>query len=324
MPLIDPSTYKAPLLFASPHIQTIWHSEFRAASAPPYRRDILDTPDGDCITIDWVANGGSRAALVLHGLESSSKRPYMRGMVAALHARGFDCAAMNFRGCGGGLNRTGTMYNAGATADLHTAVGHLAARGYREIVLCGFSLGGNIVLKYAGEQAGDLNGRITCCAAVSAPVDLTSAAAALERPSSFLYNRRFVKKLCRKVRAKAAAQPGSIDAAGLARVRTLRDYDELYTAPLGGYAGASEYYEKASSRPFIPAIAVPALLVNAFDDPFLGQDCYPFEEAHASRTFYLECPRRGGHIGFMAFNNNGEYWHETRVAEFLSGGNPAA
>jgi hypothetical protein len=175
------------------------------------------------------------------------------------------------------------------------------------------------VLKYAGEQAGGISPGITGCAAVSAPVDLASASAALEKKTNILYNRRFVKKLYRKVCDKMAAQPGSIDTAGFARVRCLRDYDELYTAPLGGYGSAAEYYEKASSRPLIPSITVPTLLVNAQDDPFLGSGCYPFDEAAASRTFYFECPACGGHIGFLAFQKNREYWHETRIADFLSG-----
>jgi hypothetical protein len=195
---------------------------------------------------------------------------------------------------------------------------HLQATGYREIVLCGFSLGGNVVLKYAGEQAGGISTGITGCAAVSAPVDLASASAALEEKTNILYNRRFVKKLYRKVCDKMAAQPGSIDTTNFARVRCLRDYDELYAAPLGGYCSAAEYYEKASSRPFIPSITVPTLLINAQDDPFLGSGCYPFDEARSSRTFYFEYPACGGHIGFLAFQKTREYWHETRVADFLS------
>ena len=228
MPLIEPSSYSAPLLLSNPHLQTIWHSEFRIPPALLYRREKIDTPDDDFLNIDWVASGSSRTALVLHGLESSAFRPYIKGMVAALQARGFDCAALNFRGCGGELNRTRSLYNAGKTDDVHTAVMHLIGKGYREIVLCGFSLGGNVVLKYAGEQAEAINAKIIGCAAVSAPVDLSSASVALGRRANIFYNRRFVRKLYRKVRDKMIAQPGSIDTAGFARVRSLRDYDELY------------------------------------------------------------------------------------------------
>ena len=317
MPLVQPSSYKAPPLLSNPHLLTVWHSEFRKVTVPEYRREKIETPDGDFLSIDWVTRGSSRAALVLHGLESSSDRPYMMGMVQALSSRGFDCAALNFRGCGGELNRTRIFYNAGKTDDLHTAVLHLQGRGYARIALCGFSLGGNVVLKYAGERGRSISTSIAGCAAISAPVDLPSASEALERRSNSFYNRRFVRKLYCKVRHKMEAQPGSIDTAGFARVRTLRDYDQEYTAPMGGYAGADEYYEKASSRPLIPSISVPALLVNAADDPFLGRGCYPFEEAAASANFHFECPRHGGHIGFVSFQD-GEYWHETRVADFLA------
>jgi predicted alpha/beta-fold hydrolase len=317
MPYIYPSTYKAPGLRANKHFQTIYHSEFRKVPGIEYSREKIGTPDGDFLNIDWHTKGNGKAAILVHGLESSSDRPYMKGMVKALSERGFDCAAMLLRSCGGEMNRKPMFYHAGKTDDLDLTVSHVKAKGYSTVCLVGFSLGGNIILKYLGERGRKARDVISCAAAVSTPCDLASSTDALEKFSNKVYNKRFVKKLIRKIRGKLQVLPGFIDEKLLRKVKTLKDYDNIFTAQMLGYADGAEYYRRESSLPLLPEIAVPTLLINAKDDPFLGKKCFPIEEAERSSMFYFEETDHGGHMGFLTVPSDGEYWHETRVSEFL-------
>jgi len=321
MPYIYPSSYQPPFLKSNPHYQTMYHSEIRRVKGINYIREQIDTTDGDFINLDWVKNNHHRAAIVIHGLESSTNKSYLKGMVKALATRGFDCAAMNLRSCGGEMNRTNIFYNAGKIDDLDDVVRHLEMLGYQEIVLCGFSLGGNLALKYVAEKENKISKSIFRCAAVSAPIDLKSSSEALEEQRNLFYNRRFVMKLHKKMQSKALLQPGSVSLDNFTMVKTLRDYDEHYTAPMFGYQNAEDYYLHASSRPQLHQIAIPTFLINAKDDPFLGDSCFPVEEAISNPLFYFEQTDFGGHIGFLT-SKVAEYWHETRVANFLSGNTP--
>jgi uncharacterized protein len=317
MPYIYPSTYKAPLLCGNNHFQTIYHSEFRRVDGITYNREKIFTPDGDFLNIDWLRNDKKSVVLILHGLESSADRPYMKGMVKALVLRGFDCAVLNLRGCGGEINKTPAFYHAGKTEDIETAVLHLQSKGYTSICLVGFSLGGNIVLKYLGERGKKALKYIARAAAVSAPCDLHSSSNSLEKITNKIYNKRFVKKLVRKIKAKMVLYPGMATDQYFRYVKTLRDFDDYYTAPMIGYSGANEYYTRESSLPLLSEIAVPTLLINAKDDPFLGKGCFPVEQSERSSALFFEAPERGGHIGFYTKPTNKEFWHETRVADFL-------
>ena len=318
MPLIQPATYQPPRFLGNAHLQTIWHSEFRRVAGVAYRRSRIDTPDGDFLDLDWLDKGRQRLALLVHGLESASSRAYMKGMAKALVRRGFDCLAMSLRGCGGQINRRTAFYHAGKTDDLETTLQHVFRLGRTEIYLIGFSLGGNIVLRWLGEQGDKIDRRIIAAAAVSAPCDLVSSNQALNKPSKRLYNRRFVNKLTAKVRAKAAAMPGTVDTGFLIGLKTLEDFDEAFTARQFGFSGAQDYYRRASARPLLKRISVPTLLLNAQDDPFLGPDCFPWDIAQASGFLFLEAPEHGGHIGFLTGQAGGEYWHETRVSDFFT------
>lgn len=317
MPYIYPSTYTAPRFRANRHFQTIYHSEFRKVPGVAYSREKINTPDGDFLNIDWNIKGNKKAAILVHGLESSPDRSYMKGMVKALSERGFDCAALILRSCGGEMNRKPMFYHAGKTDDLETAITHVKGKGYTTICLVGFSLGGNIVLKYLGERGRQAQDLISCAAAVSTPCDLASSTESLEKFSNKIYNKRFVNKLIRKIRGKLQILPGFIDEKLIRKVKTLKDYDNIFTAQMIGYADGAEYYKRESSLPLIPEISVPTLLINAKDDPFLGKKCFPVEEAEQSSSFYFEETDHGGHMGFYTVPSDGEYWHETRVSEFL-------
>jgi len=320
MPIISPSTYRPPLLLRGGHIQTILPTLLRHDIPLRYMRERIGTSDEDFLDLDWSRVGARRLGIISHGLEGSSDRWYMRGMARALNDAGWDALPWNFRGCGGEANRTLRFYHSGATDDLGTVIDHALGSGlYDQVALIGFSLGGNITLKYLGEKGRDLDPRIIAGVAFSVPCDLRSSAGALARPANGIYMRRFLRTLGQKVRAKKIAMPGLIDDAGVGRLRTFREFDDRYTAPLHGFRDAEDYWARCSSRPYMPSIAVPALLVNALNDPFLAPDCFPVEEARASRFLYLETPDSGGHVGFMGERGAGRYWMERRAIEFLDG-----
>jgi uncharacterized protein len=319
LPIITQSTYSAPPMFRNPHVQTVFASAFRTVNGVFYQRERIETPDNDFIDMDWSRVGSDRLALVLHGLEGDSGRAYMRGMVRALNKSGWDAAAMNFRGCGGECNRTLRFYHSGETEDVHTVLRHIAEPdNYSEIALVGFSLGGDVILKYLGEQGARLLPRLRKAVVFSVPCDLASSALELSRLSNRLYLKRFLRMLHGKIRMKMQLMPDRITDQGYEKIKTFKDYDDRYTSVLHGFADAKDYWAKASSRSGIPRIAIPTLLVNAADDPFLAEPCYPIDEARASACFHLEIPGHGGHVGFVTFGPQGEYWSERRAVSFLN------
>ena len=318
MPLIMKSSYKPSLLFRNGHINTTYASKFRKVHGVRYDRERIGTPDDDFLDIDWLVNGNHKIAIVCHGLEGNSRRVYMRGMVRALVKGGYDAVAMNYRGCSGEPNRLLRSYHAGSTDDLHTVVSHVyLTKKYNEIYLIGFSMGGNLVLKYLGENIYPLSASIKRAAAISTPCDLASSVVVLDSFSRRIYTKRFLRFLHKKIEDKMKMFPGDINDENYASLKTLRTFDDRY-APLNGFRDADDYYEKASSKQFLSGIQKKTLLINAKDDPFLHSDCYPIDEARKSKFLYLDMPRHGGHMGFVTGSFDGIYWHEKRILEFFS------
>jgi predicted alpha/beta-fold hydrolase len=240
-------------------------------------------------------------------------------MVKALNKGGWDAVAVNFRGCSGEPNKKLRFYHSGDTAELETILSHIIGLGrYQELALVGFSLGANLILKYLGEQGSNVYAAIKKAAVFSAPCDLTSCSEALGTISNRLYMRRFLKMLHEKIRMKMQIMPESMDDADYDRIKNFKHFDDAYTAPMFGFENAEDYWAKASSKPFLPHISIPTLIVNAADDPFIGAPCYPNEEASRSKTVFLEVPDHGGHVGFVAFNNQKQYWSESRAVTFLN------
>ena len=318
MPSIRESTYHAPFWLPGGHAQTIYPALFRRVERVTGDRERLELPDGDFIDLEWAGKGGRRLAILSHGLEADLESSYIQGMAAALVRRGWDVLAWNFRGCGGGPNRLLRMYHSGATEDLQAVVLHAIGNHPADSIdLIGFSLGGNLTLKYLGERPFELPGKIRRAVTFSVPCDLACSSRQLSIASNRIYMERFLVAMRSKVRAKKLMFPDQLDLTGLERIRTFQEFDDRYTAPIHGFRDAEDYWAKNSSRQFLPSIQVPTLLVNALNDPFLGSGCYPHEEAAASGCFHFESPRTGGHVGFTAFGNEGEYWSETRAMEFL-------
>lgn len=316
MPVIAESTYRAPKWLIGGHAQSIQPTLRRVPEMTPSTARI-ELDDGDFLDLDRYGAGSGKLAILSHGLEGTARARYMRGMAAALVKRGWDVLAWNFRDCSDEPNRLLPSYHSGKTDDLeHVIQQAIASRQYDRIDLVGFSLGGNLILKYIGERGATIHPLIHRAIAFSAPCELACSSYELSRWQNRIYMRRFLKTLRTKMIAKRNRFPQAPHTEGISKIRNFAQFDDRFTAPLHGFQSAQDYWTRSSSRQFLPDIKIPTLLVNAANDPFLGSKCYPIEEAAASSCFYLEVPNQGGHVGFGAGK---EYWSETRAAEFLSG-----
>jgi len=316
MPVIENSSYKAPFLLRNCHLQTVLPTLFRKIKGVNYIRERIDTPDGDFIDLDFSSVGSDRAAILSHGLEGKSERAYMKGMIRTFNRRGWDGVSFNFRGCSGEPNSTSATYHSGKTEDLHTVIRHLVTvKKYKSITLIGFSLGANLTLKYAGERGRKIPAEIKSAVAISAPCDLVSSSIEIHKMKNIIYSKRFLSTLVAKMKMKEPLHNADITR-DYKSVKTLKDFDDKFTAPLNGFTDATDYWKKCSAVNFISNIAIPVLILNAEDDPILGKECYPYREASENRYLYLEVPEHGGHMGFITFGKNGEFWHEIRAAEF--------
>lgn len=318
MPVLPNSGYSPFFPFTNPHVQTVFPVVARSRPEIAFTRERVPTPDADFLDLDWSRVGARRLAVICHGLEGNSRRKYVAGAALSLNRHGWDTLNWNFRGCSGTPNLRPRMYHSGVTDDLHTVLQHgLRRGGYTAAALVGFSMGGNQVLKYLGESPELVPEQVKCAAVFSVPCDLAEAAEVMARPGNRIYMRYFLHSLRGKVREKARRFPEiGLDLTGLERIKTFREFDERFTAPLHGFAGAGDYYARASSKQYLRHLRVPTLLVNAQDDPFLAPSCMPLEQARDNENLYLEMPRHGGHVGFVSCKGR-EYWSESRLAGFF-------
>ena len=317
-PATDGNDFRPAWWLPGPHLQTLWAALFRRFGRPRLERQRLELPDGDFLDLDW--NRGKPAddtpiVLLLHGLQGSSESPYAWGLLAEFERRGWRAAVMHFRGCSGEPNRLARSYHSGDTGDVACVVEYLRGRfPDRPVFVAGFSLGGNVLLKWLGETGREAP--ISGAVAVSVPFDLGQCADRLEQGFSTIYRRHLVGELHRGVQLKFSTWPEPpIDLGRLPRWRTFREFDENVTAPLHGFQGAEDYYRRSSSGPFVGLIRIPTLIIQAEDDPFLPGLSKP----RLSSWVRLEASRRGGHVGFVAGAVPGKprYWLEERIPAFF-------
>lgn len=306
------SSYSPPWFLFNAHLETIYPSVFRKVKLNGYKREQIKTNDDDFLDIDWLKQGSEKLVVISHGLEGNSHRPYIKGMAKAFFNKGFDVLAWNFRGCGEEMNKTLRFYHSGATDDLLTVINHAIAQDYNELFLIGFSLGGNLTLKFLGE--GNVSEKIKRAVTFSVPMELNTSGEKISKPSNWIYSNRFIKSLKQKVKAKSLFKK-EIDITGLDSIKTLREFDDRYTAPLHGFKNALDYYDKCSALHFLKNIKIPTLVVNAKNDPFLSDECFPQDIKNEFVNF--EFPERGGHVGFAAFNGKNLYWSEQRALDFI-------
>jgi uncharacterized protein len=320
MPLLPTPAYQPPKWQFNGHLQTILPSLFRKVEGIVYRPERIETPDGDFLDLFWSQAGEKPAEnliLLTHGLEGDAHRHYILGMVNMFNRHGWDALAWNARSCSPEINRLPRFYHHGDTSDLAWVAEHAIKKEYKKIVLIGFSMGGSLSLRYVAERGGNAPANIFRAIGFSVPCDLASSVKHLSRWDNQIYEQRFLRKLDKKIRAKAEQMPGIISATPLQYVRHFRDFDNSYTAPLHGYIDADDFYKQASVKPLLENIAVPVLLLTAKNDPFLTPDCFPSEIATRHACFYAEFPEQGGHVGFALPNDNFSY-AERRAWEFVS------
>lgn len=318
MPLIS-SHFKAQGLFKDAHYATIYSAKLRRVGGVVQDRERIELPDGDFLDIDWSFSLSRKqthkAALLFHGLEGNAQRTYMLGMAKLLNKNGYDVAAVNFRGCSGEQNRLYRSYHSGETEDIRFVINQIADRDvYKQLFLYGVSLGGNAVLKYLGERK-EIPRTLLAAATVGVPADLKASLEQLTRPENWVYRTSFMFDLRRKYRKKMPHHPEQLTWDRYHKIRSLKTFDDFYTAPAHGFKDALDYYAKASSFQYIPEIEVPTLILNAKNDSFLHGDCYPYAFAKASKHLFLETPDHGGHVGF--YKSEGFYYNEKRSLEFF-------
>ena len=292
--------YRAPRWLAGAHAQTIW-PRFNPGPLPVYRRERWDTPDGDFIDLDWIDGPPGAPLLVLfHGLEGSSRSHYARAIMRAVRARRWGGVVPHFRGCSGEPNLLPRAYHSGDSDEIDWVLRRLRALfPQRTIFAVGISLGGNALLKWAGEQEGAARDVVQAVAGVCAPLDLTAAGLALQQGFSLVYAKRFLVTLKAGAGAKLARFPGLFDEARMRAARNLYEFDDAVTAPIHGFRDAADYWRRASAKPWLGGIRLPALVLNALNDPFLPQAALPAAQ-QVSATVTLDYPAQGGHVGFVS------------------------
>jgi uncharacterized protein len=306
--------YAPPFFLFNAHLETIYPSILRSVNFAYQKNERIVTPDDDFLDVSLSTQQSSKLVIISHGLEGDNERPYIKGMAKACFDAGFDILAWNFRGCGKALNRQLRFYHSGATDDLETIVRYAESlKQYSSIFLIGFSLGGNVTLKYAGEGMPSIIKKVI---GLSVPLHLKTSSEKISLPSNRVYANRFLKSLKSKILAKASLMKG-LDTTSIEKIKTLKDFDDRYTAPLHGFRDAEEYYFQCSSIRFIRDITVPTLIINAKNDPFLSAECFPDKELKDHPFVVFESPSRGGHVGFSQFISSGLYWSEQRALSFL-------
>lgn len=338
MPIIKQSSYKPTIIYRNQHFNTLYPALWRKVFPLDYQRVRMTTFDQDFLDLDWSVVGAENLLICLHGLEGNARRHYMAGMMKIFNQGGinsdgekWDAVAFNYRGCSGEDNRMLYGYHSGWTKDLDFFIKNLLAEKpnsqifpnkkivhYKRVILVGFSVGGNIALKYGGEQGKNLAPQIKKIIALSVPIDLAKCSEELEKRHNALYLWQFLRTLKQKAREKASRFPHHFDVEKVVKAKNFRDFDDHFTAPINGFRDASHYWHESSSIHFLTRIEIPTLLVNALDDTFLSKECFPTDVAAKKDNFYLEMPRYGGHLGFMSPDKAGFLWTEKRAWDFAS------
>jgi len=297
------------------HWHTLLPFLFRQVSVTTVRQRI-STPDDDFLDLDWAVEGHKRLAILCHGLEGNSQSQYMRGMVRACHDKKWDALAINFRSCSGEINKRLHMYHHGETGDLQYIVDQVVAdKRYAQVALVGFSLGGNVILKYLGTVR-PIPEWVIGGAAISVPGHLASSAAALDEWQNQIYSLRFRLSLRKKLKQKNDQYPGVLPLHKLQSCKTWYDFDNTFTTIINSFKSADEYYAQGSANNFLKGIERPSLIINALNDPFLRPPSYPFQLAQDNAYVHLKTPAKGGHVGFWYPGQRHSYAEEKSLSFF--------
>lgn len=318
MPILT-SDFLPTIPFRNSHFNTMYRPLFMKDVAN-YSRKRITTWDQDFIDLDFSLVGSETLVLLIHGLEGSSESKYMISTANYLNNKGLDTVCFNLRSCSGEDNLLLSTYHSGKTEDVEFVVNHLIDHyDYKNIVIIGFSLGGNLTLKYLGEKSDKISPIIKGGIAVSVPIDIAAAEKEMDKFKNKLYLEVFFKTMKNKVLEKSHKFPEfQLDKEKLFKATKFKHLEHLYTVPVFGFESPEDYWKKASSKPFLSAIQKPTLLINSKDDTFLSKECFPFVKAENSTFFHFEAANYGGHVGFMtSFKPKENTWLEARIARFI-------
>jgi uncharacterized protein len=313
------SSFKPAWWLPGAHLQTLYPHLVRKRCPPPLRRERIELADGDFIDLDWAPDRPGPLVILLHGLEGSVRSHYVAGLMHALGNCGLHVVLMNFRGCSGEPNRLPRSYHSGETGDIDTLFRLLGRRfPQRPLFAIGVSLGGNVLLKWLGENPEQH--LVSKAIAVSVPFELNKAALRLQAGPSRFYQYYLLRKLHASTRAKLARMPMPVSAGELESLTSFRSFDDRVTAPLHGFDGVEDYYRRSSSRQFLPRIRTPTVILHARNDPFMTADAIP-GSAELGPGVTLELSNSGGHVGFIAgrWPWKVRYWLDKRVCEIFTG-----
>lgn len=316
MPIIE-SKFRPAWWLRGAHAQTLWPSFFRQRHLPPLTWERVELDDGDFIDLAWSGPGDGKIVLFMHGLEGSLHSHYAGGIMRQLINHGFRVCFMHFRGCSGEPNRLASSYHSGKTEDPAQILEHIrSSQGAHVHAAVGVSLGGNVLLKWLGEQGALCT--LKKAVAVSVPFQLEHAARRMTRGLSRIYQRHLISRLQDKYQKKFSGIDPVLDC-DVTRLATFHQFDDQVTAPLHGFDGVQDYYARCSSRQFIPGIRVPTLILHARQDPFMFPDTAPTAD-ELPENVWLEMPEHGGHVGFISgwIPGRADYWGEERIASWLA------
>ena len=312
--------FKSPFYLFNGHLQTILPSLFRKVPGVNYHRERVATPDGDFLNLDWaqVSKTTNRLVVVTHGLEGDSTRQYVLGMVKKFKDNGWDALGWNCRSCGGEMNALPRFYHHGDASDVRFVVDYAISKGYDQVALSGFSMGGSLTLRALAEFTDWVPPQVLGGAAFSVPLDLPTSVIELYKPTKSFYMKRFLGKLGKKIQAKSLLFPSVISYEGYEEIKNFEQFDNRYTAPLHGYANAQDFYAQASVKPHLYKLKVPVLIGQAENDPFLTTECLALDEAAAkNENITLRIFKNGGHVGFTQTGSD-ETYAEKITFEFLN------
>lgn len=316
MPVIEQSHYDFPsIMNRNRHFSTIYAAMFKRFPIPDYKRVKQELVDGDFINIDFIINSSDKAIILCHGLEGDSRRTYNNSYADYFQKKGFSVFAWNNRTCGGEMNRLPRLYHHGAVDDLDAVVQHVLLRGFTEVYLIGFSMGGVQLLNYFGWS--EIDKRVKAGVSISVPTHIATSAAVLKQGFNKVYLKNFTIDIVKKLRYKAEQFPDFINKDQIDKITSFDEVDHYFTAPLHGFASREEYYQRVSPEFSLQNITTPILIINALDDPFLSKRCYPKTIVQDSSYVYLETPKYGGHCAFPLRNSTYSY-AEKRAYEFFN------
>lgn len=315
------SYYNAPWYLRNTYLQTMYAGRFRKVHLPlPYQRERIETSDGDFLDLDWLNNDNKRIVIIAHGMGGNAERTHVKGLAKAMFDIGYDVLAINFRGSTSETNRLFRTYHSGETGDLRFVIQKVIdSKKYESINLSGYSMGGNVILKYLGEENERLSPLIRRAAVMSVPCDLVGCEVEMNTLKNKLYLWNFNIGLRQMLYPKAEGFPDKITRKQINKASNFTDFANIYVAPAFGFKDADDYHDKASSISYLDKITIPTLLLQAKDDTILSESCFPHAIAEEHPYLTLEVSKHGGHVGFVRLNKDGYSWAELRLRAFIDG-----